>query len=420
MQMLGKREKPHNTSKKYITIFNQYRGENRAIIKNGIKESLKYVPCPFKKSMKNEKNTLLGYFKKPEDITNTLRKQIEFYLGDPNLTKDKRLREIISQHKKGYISIDKLLLFNKMKKIFSDHKILNILERKELLIKSIEKSKILTLSRDKNLVKRKVPFNYQLLNDSFFNLQTDQRTIYVENLPPWIDHQILFDIFQKSGGITYISLPKEKTGKNKGFSFIEFDVSFLFNSIQSKEAAEKALIFNNSIPEEIESQQDKIDEQDSVGDGFAGLKLLKVMSKGDWELWKRRMKEIKKELMGKREDISKVKAELSNNSILKVAGLKDLGFSKSDLKIFLMHIEEPAYVDYKFGENEAYIRFIDQTKRDNFLKKTLNSKLDIRGHQIEFLKISKEEEKKYFEMINKKRDLLKKRKKLKTKEAQKI
>ena len=51
-------------------------------------------------------------------LADVLKKQIEFYLGDPNLQKDHHLRELLSFHKKGYVELKTLLGFRKIEHLF--------------------------------------------------------------------------------------------------------------------------------------------------------------------------------------------------------------------------------------------------------------------------------------------------------------
>lgn len=53
---------------------------------------------------------------------------------------------------------------------------------------------------------------------------TDECTVYVQNLPPDMDHEMLSTLFSQYGQVVYVSVPKFKNNKKiKGFAFIEFD-----------------------------------------------------------------------------------------------------------------------------------------------------------------------------------------------------
>ena len=77
-------------------------------------------------------------------------------------------------------------------------------------------------------VKRKNPFPVTL--DARAN---DNKTIYIERIPPHVDIDSLKHVFEKYGPVSYVSLPKFKhNGIPKGFAFLEFE---------QEEGANKAL-----------------------------------------------------------------------------------------------------------------------------------------------------------------------------------
>jgi hypothetical protein len=189
-------------------------------------------------SGKAKKGTLDSIFtasgsKSNSKIIHSLRKQVEFYFGDPNLTKDKSLRRMISQHAKGYIPLEKLLSFNKINLILFDAHFSSLKEKKKALLEAIKKSNILKLNKNGTLVKRRIPFNWKIVNSEAYKNQVNRRMIYVENLPNFTSHNMLADIFSQYGRILHISLPRHKTKAVKGFAFIEFEVRNLLKILSN-------------------------------------------------------------------------------------------------------------------------------------------------------------------------------------------
>lgn len=164
-----------------------------------------------------------------EVLLKNLRKQLEFYFGDPNLTKDKNLREIMQRdsRKKGYVELNTFLTFNRVKDFFYQNKIESEKERHRCLEKAVKRSSLLKLDSSKASVRRRVPFDYMLFSNQKFKEGVSDRTIFVENLPPFVDQEILAKVFQEHGKILYISIPKDKEKKMKGFAFVEYSVRFL-------------------------------------------------------------------------------------------------------------------------------------------------------------------------------------------------
>lgn len=179
----------------------------------------------------NKKGTLDSIFtasgkKSRSKVLQKLRKQVEFYFGDPNLSKDKSFRKMISQHNKGYVQLEKLLAFNKISVILFNADFSSLKDKKKALLEAIKKSDILKLNKNGSLVKRRIPFDFKAITSETYKNKQNRRMVYVENLPSNISHDVLADIFNKNGRILHISLPRHKESKLvKGFAFIEFEVS---------------------------------------------------------------------------------------------------------------------------------------------------------------------------------------------------
>eukprot|EP00731_Ephydatia_muelleri_P035264 Em0110g6a len=138
-----------------------------------------------------------------------IQQQVEFYLGDANLPKDKFLQEKVKQHPEGYVALELIASFNKMKSITTDL---------GLVVQAVEHSSVLQLSEDKKWVKRVSPLPT--------SSDVDMRTIYIENLPKQASHDFVRNQLKRFGTISYISLPRHKTSSFiKGFAFVEFSTA---------------------------------------------------------------------------------------------------------------------------------------------------------------------------------------------------
>jgi hypothetical protein len=163
---------------------------------------------------------------KTDVLLDNLRKQLEFYFGDPNLTKDKNLREIMQKdsRKKGYVALETFLTFNRIKDFFFENEVKDEKDRHRHLEKAIKRSKLLKLDSAKEGVRRRVPFDFRLFTNPKFRESVNDRTIFVDHLPGFVDQEILARAFKSHGKILYISIPKDKDKKVKGFAFIEYSV----------------------------------------------------------------------------------------------------------------------------------------------------------------------------------------------------
>ncbi|KOX80581.1 La-related protein 7 [Melipona quadrifasciata] len=132
-------------------------------------------------------------------------KQMEFYFGDANLSKDRFLSNLIKED--PYVNLNVFLRFNKIKELTTD------INR---IAKAVQVSTILSLSEDGMKVRRVTPI--------IIKGNTDECTVYVQNLPPDADHETLSSIFSQYGQVVYVSIPRFKINRKiKGFAFVEFD-----------------------------------------------------------------------------------------------------------------------------------------------------------------------------------------------------
>uniref|UniRef100_A0A1B0FQW8 La-related protein 7 n=1 Tax=Glossina morsitans morsitans TaxID=37546 RepID=A0A1B0FQW8_GLOMM len=190
-----------------------------------------------------------SYRKRKKHYFNAIRKQMEFYFGDANLTKDRFLRKLID--KDPYVPLDLFLTFNKIKCLAACV---------EDIVKSLHKSDLLELDGTQQKVRRKTP----LPEDR----NVDEKTLYVEALPPNADHEWVRGVFERFGNVTYVSLPRyAKSRKIKEFGFIEFEKE------KSVRRAVKAFAEFNGVlcalekdPAELASVRAYLREQESEKD----------------------------------------------------------------------------------------------------------------------------------------------------------
>jgi RNA recognition motif-containing protein len=155
-----------------------------------------------------------------------LRKQLEFYLGDPNLKKDKYLQGFLKKNKKGYLDLTIFLNFNKIREIFMEASISDQKQKLADLVNAIEKSDFLKVNSLGNRVKRVSKFELDsTLANEVEKSSTDERTVYIENLPLSCSLEDIVHIFRNCADIVHISLPRNHAKQIKGFAFIEFAVN---------------------------------------------------------------------------------------------------------------------------------------------------------------------------------------------------
>lgn len=169
---------------------------------------------------------------KPEvsekDQTAEIVKQVEFYFSDANLPKDKFLWSAVQSNEEGYVPIETIAMFNRMKKFRPLENIVAALRTLDQLV----------VSENGELVKRKNKLNPPNEEEQREALN---RTAYVKGFPteakPDLDWQKELEVFfAQYGKPTQIRLRKDRVTKRlKGDAFVEF---------ATKEEAEAFLVLD--------------------------------------------------------------------------------------------------------------------------------------------------------------------------------
>uniref|UniRef100_A0A669DED5 La-related protein 7 n=1 Tax=Oreochromis niloticus TaxID=8128 RepID=A0A669DED5_ORENI len=161
-----------------------------------------------------------------KQLLSEVKKQVEFWFGDVNLSKDRFLKKLMEESDSGYVDISVLASFNRMKQLTTDTK---------LIARALKNSSVVELNLEGTKVRRQLPIG-ELPND------VDSRTVYVELLPKDVTHSWIERVFTKCGNVVYVSIPRYKSsGDSKGFAFVEFE---------KEEQAQKAIEMLNNPPED--------------------------------------------------------------------------------------------------------------------------------------------------------------------------
>lgn len=133
-----------------------------------------------------------------------IKRQLEFYFSDSNLSKDRYLKKYLDKNPDG-IPAHEVLKFNRLQSF-------NV--TMEELVLCIQEIPFLELDYDTSKISRTVPVNSSIDYDSL--------TVYLDSLPHGCSIEKLKEIFESVGVVRNVSLPKFDNGKLKGFAFIEF------------------------------------------------------------------------------------------------------------------------------------------------------------------------------------------------------
>lgn len=126
---------------------------------------------------------------------------------------------------------------------------------------------------------------------------------------------------------------------------------------------------------------------------------------------------MKKELVGDRKTLQVDKSALTQGSLVSLKSLP-FGLTKQDIKIALLHITVPSYVDYQQGSLEATVRFPSQEEADRFVGR--NVQFTVKDCPVHMSKFTPEQENEYFRKVRSKRErFVKEKTELKKKNIQK-
>ena len=277
-----------------------------------------------------------------------LKNKLEFFLSDINLYHDTYLKKIYQENNSS-ISLEEFLSFNSIKVLLKDIK--EDKDKNNILIKAVEISNKLIYDKTTNSIRRKYPYQENLINHELF----DKCTIFIQNFPTIINHDIIYQLF-KEYKILYIQLLKGKNKLYTGEAFITF---------KNEEDIKKVIKeYNNSIPKLISELNPKV------------LKPLKIMTKEEY--LKNKIIDNKDTNNNIIEDNNKIKekkiSEIKNNNNIDENSLIKINNIKNDLSLniakkCIYNIVIPLFIDINKNEKSMILRFDSKKNSELFLSK---------------------------------------------------
>ena len=277
-----------------------------------------------------------------------LKNKLEFFLSDINLYHDTYLKKIYQENNSS-ISLEEFLSFNSIKVLLKDIK--EDKDKNNILIKAVEISNKLIYDKTTNSIRRKYPYQENLINHELF----DKCTIFIQNFPTIINHDIIYQLF-KEYKILYIQLLKGKNKLYTGEAFITFKNEEDINKVIKE--------YNNSIPKLISELNPKV------------LKPLKIMTKEEY--LKNKIIDNKDTNNNISEDNNKIKekkiSEIKNNNNIDENSLIKINNIKNDLSLniakkCIYNIVIPLFIDINKNEKSMILRFDSKKNSELFLSK---------------------------------------------------
>jgi len=279
-----------------------------------------------------------------------IRKQVEFYFSDSNYPRDKFLRGQAELSALGYVSLEIVASFARMKNLTTD---LNV------VIKALKnyKSPIIELSEDDKNIRRINPLPEE---DTL-----TKKSIYAKKFPNDYTLEQVQQFFQPYGHVASVRLRRALNRQFKGSVFVEF------NTIEeAQKVSELKLKFKNTD--------------------------LIIMMKQEYLNLK------KEELQQKRENKKVEENEISYNpgTIIKFTGIGD-NQTREELKTLFSTYGNISYVDFTKNLNEGYVRFTKVEDCTKAFAELTNNKVQIGDKLPAYAIITGDEEKQYWMKVKK-------------------
>jgi len=309
-----------------------------------------------------------------QSLDDKIIRQIEYYFGDINLSKDKFMQEEI-QKDSGWVSLETLIKFNRLKSLSTDFKV---------IIDALKKSEnnLLEIDVESNKIRRTKALPENL---GEFETNLKQNTVYVKGFPNTLSLDELIAFFEAYGKVLQVYMRRFPTTKQfKGSVFVTFETNEqmkAFLALEKPKYQDQELI--------LESQEDYIKRK---GPQLESIKEAK------------KKKEEQKELKIKQKQEAEeayLKEQQVLGAVLHLKGFNEEG-TRENLKELFDSFAKVKFVDYSKGLPEAYVRFAEENNAKLALEKALeknNGELTLKGAKLEARILEGEEETEYWRNI---------------------
>lgn len=302
------------------------------------------------------------------DLDQKIIKQIEYYFGDYNLPRDKFLQEKITADE-GWVEFSVLLTFKRLASLTTDT---------EVIAKALEKSEngIVCVSEDGKKVRRSPKKPLEELTEER-KKEIMGRTAYAKGFPLDESLEDIMSFLEKHGTIescgkrTYLD-KATKEHNFKGSCFIVFnDLETCKKFIEAEDVkyGDKELI--------RKSQSDYIDEK------------------------RQELQSRKSDRKKKKEEKGKVEEPVitfPKGAIIFFSGItSDHVLTREEIKDKITEIGEvePAFIDYKKGDKDGYVRMPSENGGADLFKKLSDGVLEVSEMKLEVKVLEGDDEDEY-------------------------
>ncbi|XP_041368391.1 lupus La protein homolog [Gigantopelta aegis] len=280
---------------------------------------------------KQTESVEIGDVSVSEEVCKKIVKQLEYYFGDVNLPRDRFLQDQIKADD-GWIKIETLLTFNRLKKICDNIK---------SIAHSVKKSTSEVLEISDCLTKvRRSPQKPIPENTKERRTDISARSVYVKGFPLNCGIDELEEFFQTYGPVDSIFMKRFLKEKKtfKGSVIVTFT---------SKDDTEKFLkIECVKYKDTDENELEKMLKDDY----YTTKQQQKAQLRNDEEERKKEEEETKEE------EKKKLLGRITKGAILDLENIAD-NTSREDIRNFFSDFGQVAWVDFNLGDKKARVRF---------------------------------------------------------------
>lgn len=298
-------------------------------------------------------------------------RQVEYYFGDLNLTKDKFMQEEI-QKEEGWVSLETLCKFNRLKQLSSDHAV---------IIAALGKStaELLEIDAEKQRVRRLKALPE---NPSEFETTLKKNTLYVKGFPETLSLDDLMSFFETHGTILQVFMRRfPLTKKFKGSVFVTFSTTE-----ETTKFMELAEVKHEETVLERETQEAYLTRK---APGLARAKEEREKREADKEAKKKEREEA---------EAAFYESQKVVGSVLHLKNLPAEG-TRENLKEVFDNYAKVKWVDYSKGEPEAFLRFVEADKAKTALdsvREANEGKVMLQGAELTVRVLEGEEEEQFW------------------------
>lgn len=319
----------------------------------------------------------------PSELESAIINQVEYYFGDINLPRDKFLTDQ-SRLDDGWIPLEVLITFKRLAKLSTDIDVIG-----NALSKAA--SGLLEVSEDNKKVRRNPEMPPPEMNEER-RKELMARSLYVKGFPKDSVIDDLLNFFKGFGDVENLYLRKYQDRSTKKRLF----KGSVFLTLKDPDQVAKFLdskdLKYDDVTLIVKTQQDYIKDKQ--------LEWQERREKRDKKFKKTEKKEAEKE---------KIVRALPTGAVLKFVNSNEK-MTRENLKEALTpHGAEIAYICYKTGDKEGWVRFVKENAAKEVFEKLTEGKLQICDAELAFNVLEGEEEEAYLaktlEDMGKKRNL---------------